>query len=120
MKLSEAILLGIGSVKNDSSLWLSFDEHPCGCAIGTAIYAAGKQTMYEQMGYDGILTCQALWPWTLNPSPQNEYITIASHISLKHGDGESREAIAAWIATIEPQDEPATVQATDVISTEVA
>lgn len=123
MKLSEAILLGIGAVEERRNVFLLVHPHPCGCALGTAFYAAGKADEYKQLPIamdSAIRFCQSLWPWTARPVEPGSPITVAGRISSRHFHGESRESIAAWIATIEPQDEPATVQATDAISTEVA
>lgn len=104
IKLSEAILLGIGAVREERLQYLNlhgFGGRPgvCGCAIGTALYAVGCRIVY---GRD-VPVCytramEKLWPWTKTGS-------IVSAMSLRHIRGETRESIAAWIATIEPQDE---------------
>lgn len=106
MKLSEAILLSIGVVKNDPKTWLAgYPDCPRGCAIGTAIYSEGKIQEYEKAMRDGIVICEQLWPWTRQLSNKLLNLSIAQEISYRHQTGESREFIAAWIATIEPQED---------------
>lgn len=111
MRLSEAIRLGIGVVQDDRNLWLFVPEVGCphGCAIGTALYSVGVRTVLEypelvERG-NGREICEIIWPWTKATSAENEYMTIASLISFRHHCGESREAIAAWIESIEPKEE---------------
>lgn len=105
MKLSEAILLGIGAVRNDKTTFLRFSNGLCGCAIGTAIYSVGKHREFLE-GRPGIDMCHELWPWTKALYKEGSAISIAEKISTRHYFGESRESLAAWIATIEPQEEP--------------
>lgn len=113
-KLSEAILLGIGAVKEDRKLFLRFDNNhnPCGCAIGTALYAIGHDTkhlMSDPTGSIWVKEVTELWPWTASRSQSPIFSNlrdIAQEISDRHLMGESRESIAAWIASIEPKDEP--------------
>jgi hypothetical protein len=102
MKLSEAIRLGIGAVKNDASVFLieRRKEGPCGCAIGTALYSVG-----EKYSCEGIADCERYWPWTKKDD-------ISFQISSRHFKGESRESIAAWIETIEPQEAKCTTTQT--------
>lgn len=101
MKLSEAIRLGIGAVKEDRGSW-----H--GCAIGTALFAVGKTGLIHKH-WDGLDALQEVWPWTEAPSTYH-YVrgkscsSLAHEISFRHCSGESREALAAFIATIEPPD----------------
>lgn len=100
MKLSEAIRLGIGVVKNDRSLWLiPRDNGPCGCAIGTALYAAGKA--HGGWVTRGIEKCHETWPWTAETYKGT--ITIAQELSMRHGLGASRESLADWIESLEVQ-----------------
>ena len=109
IKLSEALLLGIPAVKENRNTFLSEDNPQCpeGCALGTAVYAVGVRA--KDMRYRGFSVNNAnpvkvydkiieLWPWVT--------MKRAKEISVRHTYGESRESIAAWIATIEPQDVP--------------
>lgn len=97
MKLSEAILLSIGAVKNDPTVFLvSKWGDPCGCAIGTALFSIG---MTDSLS--GIDECHQTWPWTAQRF-MGQHDSIAHEISMRHSNGESREALAQWVATIEP------------------
>jgi hypothetical protein len=106
MKLSEAIRLGCEVVENDRALFLSPFKHGQyqgvhGCAIGAALYAVGFQSLKEVLptyttGYD---VCETVWPWVSTKLDDNE--SIASHLSIRHGLGESREALADWIERLE-------------------
>ena len=98
-KLSEAILLSIGVVKEQRDIYLKTDSEPCGCAIGTALYSVGLR-------YGDLSSLYQFWPWTRQAYSYG-IRTIAQEISRRHIAGASREAIAAWIATIEPQEEGA-------------
>ena len=94
MKLSEAILLSIGVVKEDRTTYFeSSIEGPRGCAIGTALYSIG----YHNWINNYIETVERVWPWTRNG--------IADEISARHVCGESRESLAAWIASVEPKED---------------
>lgn len=103
MKLSEAIVLSIGVVRNDSTLYFSPDgwlngPGPCGCAIGTALYSVGVRSWVDlKSGRPDDWTHEIYyrWPWTVHDK-------IAAALSHRHTRGESREALAAWIATLEP------------------
>ncbi len=115
MKLSEAIILSIGMVTNYRSAWLlPGDNGPCGCAIGTALYSVfGEAAIHAGSGID---RCHAEWPWTRNKWHCHEEHSIAHEISHRHYKGESRESIAAWIATIEPAEVPVAVPAETEVS----
>ena len=102
-KLSEAILLSIGVVRERRDLYLIDDNGPCGCAIGTALYSVGVRN-------DAHLSfLYKFWPWTNQAYSSKVWWvkTIGREISRRHYKGATREAIAAWIATIEPQEEEA-------------
>jgi hypothetical protein len=104
MKLSEAIRLSIGAVEETRMTW-------CGCAIGTALHSLGKKPRYfdEHYGFDGpVQQIIELWPWTAEKCGMDSSIAMA--ISNRHSRGESRESIAAWIESIEPQDAPTQVE----------
>ena len=124
-KLSEAILLSIGAVRERRDLFLIDDNGPCGCAIGTALYSVGVR-------YGDLSSLYQFWPWTRGACPAGqetniytqryprippEQWTISHEISHRHVVGTSREAIAAWIATIEPREDIA--NATTTVLTEV-
>jgi hypothetical protein len=107
MKLSEAITLSIGVVNNNPSIFLAMNDWsgvpgPCGCAIGTALYSAGYRSIYELVSWNGVDALIKVWPWTAQKLADGR--SIAGTISDRHSDGESRESIAAWVATIEPQE----------------
>ena len=112
-KLSDAILLSIGIVRERRDLYLIDDDNndPCGCAIGTALYSVGIR------GYADLSLLFSFWPWTRHASPSGMGWTIAREISQLHYEGATREAIAAWVATIEPQEDIA--NATTTVLTEV-
>lgn len=104
MKLSEAILLSIGVVKENRRKFLHETyEGPCGCAIGTGLWSVGHRDDHTSVSgiFDGIDRCEREWPWTKEYSLGN--ITIAHRISKRHIDGESRESLAQWIATLEQE-----------------
>lgn len=106
MKLSEAILLGIGAVDNNRMIWWSTNVSgvPSGCALGTALYSVGRITNTKEQPtvYSTHIfsMCQLEWPWI-----SKEKLNC---IIQRHFKGESREEIAQWIASIEPQDQPIT------------
>lgn len=103
MKLSEAILLSIGVVRNARSWFYVIDGEPCGCAIVTGLYSVGG----EQAASRTLISCsEALgeyWPWTSKIMPDRS-VSYAAEISMRHYGGESRESIAAWVAIIEPEE----------------
>src|SRR3990167_9015095 len=105
MKLSEAILLGIGLVKNDRGTFGYIDSSgQCqGCAITTALVAIGK---FDQNIHEGSAGLHRFWPWTACNSKEFMNCPISMEISHRHYMGESRESIASWVATIEPTDIP--------------
>ena len=95
MKLSEAILLSIGAVDNEPRLFLSTNrDKPCGCAIGTALYSLGETEYTVTSSW--IVALQRHWPWLS--------YELGVEVSTRHSSGESRESIAQWIASIEPQE----------------
>ena len=109
MKLSEAILLSIGAIRNEPLQFFNpngYRSKPgaCGCAIGTALYSMGLRVQSRKLpGYENIWCQQAYWelmkqywPWL--------HDELISEISCRHTAGESRESIAKWIATIEPEE----------------
>ena len=111
MKLSEALRLGEYALKPVymKFLVMGADGKPCaGCAVGRACVAAG---------YDGSESVEQLsrfmdraWPWTTRfPSGMMNLNTILLRISMKYEAHRSISEIADWVATIEPQDEPAQV-----------
>ena len=104
MQLSDAILLSIGTVKEDRSRFLlQTNNEMYGCVIGTGLYSEGVRSMHLS---DGITLCHKYWPWTRQSYNEKRpfYCTIAHEISRRHISGESRECIAAWIAGIEPSE----------------
>jgi hypothetical protein len=119
MKLSEAIRLGAGAVKEDRAVYLSMNRpDPCGCALGTAMYAMGARSMLDY--YDGTFK---QWPWLALPGPKcpececlhhgtDDIPSVAFTISVLHCAHKwTRERIAAWVATIEPQEQEQSIPA---------
>ena len=119
MKLSEAILLGSTVVKNDRMTYLRIIDPECpeGCAIGTGLYAVGERLSPHGLCVfttdEAMTTLYKHWPWTERlsgkyhckiPEGYIREITIGEEISTRHVCGEPRESIAAWIASIEPQE----------------
>lgn len=118
MKLSEAIRLGTTIIGPVRGVYFQFDgDNVCGCLIGTALYAVGykpsRARKYSFMDtyemHERLITafpiagvrvtcpiCQSIGRLAL----------IAEHLYEIHKL--TREAIADWVATIEPQDEPVT------------
>ena len=107
MKLSEAILLSIGAVKEIRSNFF-IPDGPCGCALGTALYSTGLRKRLPGEYTNGtqyFREIERLWPWTKAVIGDGSR-TIAEEISYRHVNGQSRESLAAWITTIEPPDSP--------------
>jgi hypothetical protein len=112
MKLSEAIRLGIGAVRNARMSFLCMDEDDdmCGCALGAAMYTMGYRTMeHDHEAFKE-------WPWLMPPiayeSPmghERRYFRSTAHaISFLHlSQRMTREQIADWVETIEPTETPA-------------
>ena len=134
IKLSEAILLGIGIVKAAPLHFLATGKDQCltGCTLGTGAYAAG----YQLENKDILTYLHKTWPWLNEPHAipvdmglSDIQVTIyhanGYHqgpvirlISLLTVAGISRERIAQWITTIEPQDpQPTTLEVLDEAST---
>ena len=89
IKLSEAIRLGIGLCEQ-TTLW-------GGCTLGTALRAVGA---YDAMR-SSVETVRALWPWlTVNQIVQIE--AMNGFRTILH----TREEVAAFVETIEPQEIP--------------
>lgn len=123
-RLSEAILLGIGAVRENRDVFLAGTSHdPCGCALGTALFIVGEKPTAE-----GIDLTHKYWPWTrmevqcpdgekfpslVFPSKlwtcdyvDHRFRTVANIISHLHYNHHwTRERIADWVATIEPQED---------------
>lgn len=100
MRLSEAMRLGIGAVRHDPTLWFIRNNEPKGCALCTALYAVGYD-MKDVMFADRVYTAVAhYWPWATRKGIGD--MTVAQTISSRNQAGESREALADWVETIEP------------------
>lgn len=113
MKLSEAIRLGsMASEKCSRHI-----ERPDGsrCALGAALFAVGESRRQDIWH----LAIARLWPWTMEeleagPDGFRFFIPIAIRDVIWHLNDTadwSREKIADWVATIEPQ-EPAPTKET--------
>jgi hypothetical protein len=119
MKLSEAIRLGamqLAPAKNLSVITLDDNGEPCAaCALGAAAFAVGirHQIMNATTGEP----CAFLerWPWVATvtePPPHMAWhcgtANVAYFISALYESCDmTREAIADWVATIEPSDDDA-------------
>ena len=106
MKVSQAIRLSIGVVREDRSLYL-FDG--AGCALGTAYYSLGHRFLARAE------EAEREWPWlrTSVQCPEEQCYRysfdvptslVISH--LHHTHHWSREVIADWIETLEKELEP--------------
>ena len=116
MKLSDAIRLGAMLRPCKSARILTEDGS---CSLGAAIEAAGLDYGPSSNGYEMVVHH---WPWTnrrMTPEqyPQslsqierktfcdNDYQAVHA-ISLMTIHWKSRERVADWVASIEPQEEP--------------
>lgn len=117
MKLSEAILLGsIGTEQGRGNL---LDHNGRTCAMGAAYIAAGfklKPTRYDGGEENYIFNANSvanainLWPYLTKKvmHPILEYSNTLVRVieDLNDCDRWTRPQIAAWVATVEPKDEP--------------
>src|SRR5690348_6941212 len=65
MRMSEAMLLGLGEIRFTNEVWLSADEASgkCeGCLLGAAMYAKGIRGMQLEDSIADLI--YKLWPWT--------------------------------------------------------
>ncbi len=108
MKLSLAIRLGAMMLPKSDSYLEGFPPAAC-CAVGGAALAVG----YRQ-GKDGTLHIFASDRWPILKTIVRHPIekrdgpleNIINGLNYSHCFGWTRERIADWIATIEPQDVP--------------
>ena len=104
MKLSEAILLGSSIVvENRMSFGTKMGDTWYGCAVTMAVVAIGE----TPDPYVGSFLLQRYWPWT---SELFEDFPISMEISHRHCNGESCKSIAAWVASIEPNNDTMEVE----------
>lgn len=113
MKLSEAILLGsVGSEQGFGPPSI-LTSYPRKCALGAALLAAGIECNHEMGGFT-LVTNQ--WPWSrqIHRPPTKiglglRFTDAVYDIIWRLNDIAkwTRPQIAAWVASIEPQ-EPAT------------
>lgn len=123
MKLSEAILLG--SVGTEQACGSLMTRDGKTCALGAALVATG----YQFSGKDrddllGYMTVEQQWPWARNPVEHPVRHTFGQDAidiiwSLNDNYGWTRPQIAAWVASIEPQDEQVKVQNGGLVEEEV-
>lgn len=110
MKLSKAILKG--SKIRPQSYYANFDEG-CSCAQGAAAEAMGVE-YGDNVGAELTLLCN--FPWALTPvalpcgcagmkPPLGSFGAIAHLNDICGGHKWTRERIADWVATIEPQED---------------
>jgi len=109
MKLSEAIRLG-AMIRPKADGWFFLDG--ASCAQGAALEACG--TPYDddftaQLNFH--FTVQLLWPWAGQREAccpvcdrQQSVKGIIAHLNNRSGHSWTREAIADWVATVEPAD----------------
>ena len=95
IKLSEAIRLGIGLCEQTTG-WE-------GCALGTALRAVGVHRYIWVYG-NPITYVNALWPW-LTSTQRVQIEALNGFREILH----TREEVAAFVETIEPQELPVTV-----------
>jgi hypothetical protein len=111
MKLSEAILLGSIDSPQGYGNGAMFKESKAKCALGTALHAVGQSPSFVEYNlfnspYNIVMT---IWPWTetmyLDHPVEGRRVSVIHAIySLNDNCGWTRPQIAAWIATIEPQE----------------
>lgn len=114
MQLSEAMKIGAMALRPVHGPLFSWtDGEICAaCALGAAVYAAGA---VKERGFDGLDTLNALgriWPWTetqrwAHPIDGYQGSMKFLIIDLFEHRGWTREQIADYIATIEPQEDAA-------------
>jgi hypothetical protein len=110
MKLSEAMILGTGMTSE--TRWTFISSNGSCCALGAALWSKGHRR--SNNGSEAIRE----WPWLsridipcpachmLCESPTGDGSTVKFLISHLHfTERWSRQHIAEWIATIEPQEE---------------
>ena len=101
MKLSDAIRLG--STMGPQGFGYLYDTHnESSCALGAALVAMGKMSAHV-----GVVD---VWPWIMQPPrtncPECKWFRqestgyVITHLNDHHRW--TREAIADWVATIEP------------------
>lgn len=87
-KLSEAILLGIGLVRNERRTYLHERplQGPCGCALGTPLYALGESIAAwvatiepQEVEHDPSRTTSSTqYPSTTNCEPEGKFQGVES------------------------------------------
>lgn len=119
MKLSEAILLG--SLQKPQGFDGTGHPHlPEVCAFGAALLATGAHKAESVVAY---------WPWLVGtrftcPACQanrdDHSYGVIPHLNNTHKW--TRERIAAWVATVEPQEQPTSesVVTSDNLNSEVS
>jgi hypothetical protein len=104
-KLSDAILLG-STMGPQGYGSFSMTDKDAPCSLGGALLAVGRFTSDPDEAYEIV---KELWPWTNQqtfPCPDNcgnhrVGFNLTWHLNDTHGW--TRERIAAWVATIEPE-----------------
>jgi len=105
MKLSEAILLGsIGTLQGTGNT-TAYKESPTRCVIGAALFAIGRECSMHDDLYKPYILLLEIWPWL------EEQGYSPKCLWLKNDEGWTRPQIAAWIATIEPWEDPIVTEA---------
>ena len=114
LKLSDAILLGAMSYPHVLGGYVRFnrDNEICAlCSLGCAMYSVSAEFRQSPLDtyWDGLL--REHWPWIFTmrvKSPVSGVVDDVYHIigySFGCDFRYTREQAAAWVATIEPQDE---------------
>jgi hypothetical protein len=105
MKLSAAILLG--STISPQAFGEFQDKNGSRCSLGAALAAVGKTSEIEM----GFRTAVESWAWIERDGEfhcpdchgvARWVLSIIVHLNDVHG--RTRERIAEWVATVEPQD----------------
>lgn len=105
MRLSEAIRLGSLAIPH-TTCWK-------GCALGTAVFAMGKNWNYNTDITESPETwVHRLWPFLKGRADDPRCLTVQMEIRLLIEDLNgftelkwTREQIAAWVETVEPQED---------------
>jgi hypothetical protein len=126
MKLSEAILLGSISTKQGFDFTCIDPDCATPCVIGTAMYAVGIHLGSDEAKNNAFSMFWETWPWLRQmvngnivrfKHPMKKYEAGVTQIlySLNDTFRWTRPQIAAWVATVEPQEVIETVEQVPVL-----
>jgi hypothetical protein len=109
MKLSEAILLGSVSSEQGQGTNSMFRESVKKCALGAALHAEGTAPSRNDDDNNPYRVVRETWPFVteyiLHPIEGKKRDLLSIIYNLNDCHGWTRPQIAAWVATVEPQEE---------------